>query len=201
MSIISLLELSVESIRTYKKLIDEHTGSKDYGNDIVSAYNILGDNIESLNDAIEEIFADDNKYEKHFENDEIQDSISKWLHIVFDEYKELKKQKRCEEKVALAYEYLFEVMLFTSDDEDIKSKITLNSNNIELSKNPQNITTPLREGMKVLIKVIVDKKDEDMYVVVEEILDDYIYSYIGDKENEEDLVIFPIDRIFAIKEN
>lgn len=200
MSIISLLELSVESIRTYKKLINEHTGNKDYGNDIVATYNILGENIESLNEAVEEVFANENKYEEHFEDDEIQDSISLWLNKVFSEYEELKKQKRCEEKVALAYEYLFEVMLFTSDDEDIKSKITLNSNNIELSKNNNPITSPLTEGMKVLLKIIVDGKTEDMYVIIEEILDDYIYSYIGDKENEEDLIIFPIDCIFVVKE-
>ncbi|OQY38376.1 MAG: hypothetical protein B6229_06065 [Spirochaetaceae bacterium 4572_7] len=91
-------------------------------------------------------------------------------------------------------------MLFTSDDEDIKSKITLNSNNIELSKNNNPITSPLTEGMKVLLKIIVDGKTEDMYVIIEEILDDYIYSYIGDKENEEDLIIFPIDCIFVVKE-
>lgn len=199
MSIVSLLEISVDSIRKYKKLIDSHDSSKEYGSDIVNAYNTLGENIEALSEEVEEIFNSDKKYQSLFEDDDIQDSISNWLNSTFTEYEDLKKQKRCEEKVALAYEWLFEVMLFTTDDEDIKSKITLNSNGISLVKNTKDLSDKLKEGSKVLLKIKSEGKVEEMFLVVEEIIDDYIYSYLGDAENEHDLIIYPRECIFKIK--
>ncbi len=199
MSINSLLELSVESIRKYKILIDEHKGSKEYGNDIVSCYNTLGENIEALTEEIEDVFGNDERYNNHFENDEVQDDISLWLNKAFNEYELLKEEKSCEEKVALAYEYLFEVMLFTSDDEEIKSKITLNNNDITLLKNPNPITETINEKSVVLVKVKSEGKTEEMFLEIEETIDDFLYSYLGDKENEEDLIIFPIDRVFSVK--
>lgn len=199
MSIVSLLEISVDSIRKYKKLIDGHDSSKEYGSDIVNAYNTLGENIEALTEEVEEIFNSNKKYESLFEDDNIQDSISDWLNSAFTEYENLKKQKRCEEKVALAFEWLFEVMLFTTDDEDIKSKITLNSNGISLVKNTNELKGKLKEGSKVLLKVKSEGKVEEMYLIVEEIVDDYVYSYLGDVENEHDLIIYSRECIFNIK--
>lgn len=199
MSVSSLLEISIDSIRTYKRLIDNHKSNKDYGNDIVSAYNVLGDNIEALSEEIEEIFSNDDLYNKHFESDEIQDNISNQLNIAFDEYELHKDQKRCEEKIALAYEWLFEVMLFTMDDEELKSKITLNNNDISMQPRDSGTIGEIKEKSVVSVKVQYDGKTEDLSLVVEEIVDDYLYCYLGDKENEEDLVIFSIDKVFAVK--
>lgn len=199
MSIKSLLELSIDSIRTYKKLIDQHTSNKPYGNDIVSSYNLLGENIEALAEGIEEIFSNDKNYTEHFESDDIQDYISLQLNAIFDEYEELKKQKKCEEKVSLAYEWLFEVLLFTCDDEDIKSKITLNSNEISLVENFNTLDKDVTEKSRILVKIDYDGDIEEIYLVVEEVVDDYIYSYLGDKENEEDLIIFNKNRVFSVK--
>lgn len=199
MSVISLLEISIESINKYKKLIDNHNSSKEYGSDIVNAYNNIGDNIEALSEEISDIFNSDDRYNEHFENDCIQDSISEWLNRAFEDYDKLKNQKKCEEKVALAYEWLFEVMLFTSDDEEIKSKITLNSNGIILKSNKNPVTEKINSDSKVLVKVFSGGKTEDMYLKVEEVVDDYLYSYIGDMDNEEDLIIYPSTSVFKIK--
>lgn len=199
MSITSLLEMSIDSIKTYKRLIDNHKSNKDYGNDIVSSYNVLGDNIEALSEEIEEIFSNDDLYNKHFESDEIQDNISNQLNIAFDEYELHKDQKRCEEKIALAYEWLFEVMLFTMDDEELKSRITLNNNDISMQPRDSGTIGEINEKSVVSVKVQYDGKTEDLSLVVEEIVDDYLYCYLGDKENEEDLVIFSIDKVFSVK--
>lgn len=199
MSIKSLLELSIGSIREYKGLIDSHKSNKEYGNDIVSSYNTLGENIEALSVEIEEIFSKDKLYNDHFEDDDIQDYISDQLNEVFEEYEALKKQKNCEEKVALAYEWLFEVMLFTSDDEELKSKITLNSNDIKMQPRDSGTIGEIKEKSKVSVKIQYDGKTEDIYLVVEEIIDDYLYCYLGDKENEQDLIIFSIDKVFKVK--
>lgn len=199
MSIKSLLEISIDSIRTYKKLIDQHNSNKEYGNDIVSSYNLLGENIEALSEEIEEIFSNDKSYIEHFESDDIQDFISLQLNNIYNEYENLKNQKQCEEKVALAYEWLFEVMLFTCDDEEIKSKITLNSNDILLMENTLNSNQEIKEKSRIMVKINYDRKIEDIFLIVEEIVDDYIYSYIGDKENEEDLIIFNKNRVFSVK--
>lgn len=199
MSIKSLLEISIDSIRTYKRLIDNHKSNKDYGNDIVSSYNIIGENIEALSEEIEDIFSNDTSYNQHFESDDIQDNISKQLNLAFDEYEIHKDQKRCEEKIALAYEWLFEVMLFTMDDEELKSKITLNSNDISMQPRDSGTIGNIEEQSVVLVKVQYDGKTEDLSLVVEEIVDDYLYCYLGDKEKEEDLVIFSVDKVFKVK--
>ena len=94
MSIKSLLEISVDSIRKYKNLIDGHNNNKEYGNDIISSYNIIGENIEALSEGIEEIFSNDKNYVEHFERDDIQDFLSLQHNDDFEEYEELKKQKR-----------------------------------------------------------------------------------------------------------
>ncbi|MGL1891916.1 MAG: hypothetical protein OCD02_09835 [Spirochaetaceae bacterium] len=199
MSIKSLLEISIDSIRKYKKLIDGHTGNKEYGNDIVSSYNIIGDNIEAISEEIEEIFSNDKSYQEHFESDDIQDFISLQLNSIFDEYEILIQNKACEEKVALAYEWLFEVLLFTCDDEEIKSKITLNSNHVELLDSGLDFNNKIIEKSKVQVKVKSAGKVEELYLVVEEIVDDFLYSYIGDNENEDDLIIYPITKVFKVK--
>lgn len=199
MSIKSLLELSLDSIRKYKNLIDCHKGSKDYGNDIVSSYNLLGENIEALSEEIEEIFSKDDLYISHFESDDIQDYISDQLNKAFDEYENLMQMKRCEEKVSLAYEWLFEVMLFASDDEELKSKITLNNNDIKMQPRDSGTIGEIRENSKVSVKIQYEGKTEDMFLVVEEIVDNYLYCYLGDKENEEDLIIFSTDKVFMVK--
>ncbi|MBN2619034.1 MAG: hypothetical protein JXR64_12045 [Spirochaetales bacterium] len=198
MSIKSLLELSINSINNYRKLI-ENNKSKDFGSEIISAYNILGENIESLTLEIEEIFSSDKLYEKHFENDDIQDFISDQLNDAFDLYEDLIKSGNCEEKVALAYEWLFEVMLFTTDDEHIKSRITLNKNGITLQDNLGKNIPNINEKSKVMVKVESGKEIEEIYLAVEEIVDDYLYCYIGDKNDENDLIIFPIEKVFKVK--
>lgn len=199
MSIKSLVEISIDSIKNYKTLIDNHKGSRDYGNDIVSSYNFVGENIEALSEEIEDIFSDDKRYSEHFESDDIQDFLSEQLNLAYDEYEKLKNQKKCEEKIALAYEWFFEVMLFTTDDEEIKSKITLNSNNITLIPNTRENNFDIKEKSKVLIKISDYGKTEEMYLVVEEVVDDYLYSYLGDKDNEEDLIIFHKENVFKVR--
>jgi len=199
MSIKSLLEISIDSIKNYKTLIDGHKSNKEYGNDIVSAYNILGDNIEALSEEIDDIFSSDESYTTHFESDDIQDYISFQLNNAFDDYEELKKQKKCEEKVSLAYEWLFEVMLFTTDDEELKSKITLNKNDIKIIDSKVNLSDKIKEKSRVKIEIEYDGQIEDIVLVVEEIVDDYLYCYLGDKENEEDLIIFNSNKVLEVK--
>lgn len=201
MSIVSLLELSIESIKEYKIMIDSHNSNKEYGSDIVNCYNIAGENLEALSDEVESIFNSDRKYNELFESDDIQDSISLFLNKAFNDYDDLRKKKNCEEKVALAYEWLFEIMLFTTDDEEIKSKITLNTNGVSLLDNPDFKLKSLmiKEKSKVMVKVQSNGKTEEIYLVVDEIIDDYLYSYLGDSSNEEDLIIFPSSKVFLVK--
>lgn len=199
MSIISLLELSIISIEKYKTLIDGHKSNKEYGSDIVSSYNVIGENIEALSQEIEDIFSNDELYNSHFESDEIQDDLSSQLNTAFERYEDLKDQKKSEEKVSLAYEWLFEVMLFTMDDEELKSKFTLNSNDIKMQPRDAGIIGEITEQSKVCVKIQYDGKTEDVYLAIEEIVDDYLYCYLGDKENEQDLIIFSVDKVFKVK--
>lgn len=202
MSIVSLLELSIESIQKYKNMIDNHKSNKDYGSDIVNCYNNAGENLQALSDEVESIFNNDKLYNQLFEDDDVQDAISNWLNIAYNNYEKFKKQKNCEEKVALAYEWLFEIMLFTTDDEEIKSKITLNSNDIYLVDNNSVDSidkSSIKEKSKVLVKAESAGKTEDFFLIVDEVIDDYLYSYIGDASNEEDLIIYPISKVFLVK--
>lgn len=201
MSIVSLLELSIESIKMYKTMIDSHNSNKEYGSDIVNCYNVAGENLEALSDEVEAIFNNDKRYNELFENDDIQDSISLFLNKAFSDYDDLRKKKNCEEKVALAYEWLFEIMLFTTDDEDIKSKITLNINGISLLDNNESEieTAYIEEKSRVMVKVKSDSKIEEVYLIVDEVIDNYLYSYLGDASNEEDLIIYPSTKVFLVK--
>lgn len=190
MSILTLFNKSLKSIEQYKKMIDSHKGNKEYGNDIVNKYNEIGYNIEELTNFIEETFSDDEKYEDYFNNDELVEDISKSLTEAFNSFSKLLSLKRCEEKVALAYEWLFEVMLFTTDNEEIKSRITLNSNGIKLKTPKNKYSGEIKEGDKIVVTVSSLGKSDDLILVAEEVVDDFIYSYIGDKEDEHDLIIF-----------
>lgn len=190
MEIINNFKKALKAIDEYKSMIDNHKGSKDYGNDIVTKYNEIGYNIETLTSEIEDIFTDEKKYDEYFENDELLDEISDTLTDAFNKFSKLLSLKKCEEKVALAYEWLFEVMLFTTDDEEIKSRITLNSNGIKVKSNSKPFSGDVKEGDKVKIAIISSGKEEDITLVAEEIVDDFIYTYLGDKEDEHDLIIF-----------
>lgn len=190
MLILTNFKNALKSIEEYKKLIDNHKGSKDYGNEIVTKYNEIGYNIEELTNEIEEIFNNEKSYEKYFNNDDLLDEVSDSLTDAFNSFSKLLSLKKCEEKVALAYEWLFEVMLFTTDDEEIKSRITLNSNGIKVKTPTKKYTGAIKEGDKVKITILSTGKSEDITLIAEEIVDDFIYTYLGDKEDEHDLIIF-----------
>lgn len=190
MSIISLVELAMNSINEYKTLVSNHNKDKEYGSDIVSSYNVLGENIEALSQEVEEIFSRDKSYIEHFENDEIQDFISDELNKAFKNYLIVKKNKNSEEKILLAYEWLFEVLLFTCDDEEIKSKITLDKNGITLVSPADSCTEDIKENSKVVVRIKSGNMEDEVSMNVEEIVDDYLYCYLGDNEKEEDLIIF-----------
>lgn len=190
MDILTLFKRSLKSIEDYKKMIDSHKGNKEYGNDIVNKYNEIGYNIEELTNLIEEIFSNDETYEDYFNNDDLVENISKNLTEAFNNFSKLLSLKKCEEKVALAYEWLFEVMLFTTDNEEIKSRITLNSNGIKLKTPKNKFTGEVNEGDKIVVTVASVGKTDDLIIVAEEIVDDFIYAYLGDKEDEHDLIIF-----------
>lgn len=190
MDILTLFKRSLKSIEDYKKMIDSHKGNKEYGNDIVNKYNEIGYNIEELTNFIEEIFSNDKTYEDYFNNDDLVENISKSLTEAFNSFSKLLSLKKCEEKVALAYEWLFEVMLFTTDNEEIKSRITLNSNGIKLKTPKNKFIGDIKEGDKIVVTVTTVGKSDDLIIVAEEVVDDFIYAYIGDKEDEHDLIIF-----------
>lgn len=190
MSIISLVELAINSIDEYKTLVSNHNKEKEYGSDIVSSYNILGENIEALSQEVEEIFSKDKSYVEHFESDDIQDFISEELNRAFKNYLLVKKDKNSEEKILLAYEWLFEVLLFTCDDEEIKSKITLDKNGIKLVPPKNSNKSEIKEGSTVVVTIKSGNMEDEVSMNVEEVVDDYIYCYLGDNENEEDLIIF-----------
>lgn len=190
MSIISLVELAINSINEYKTLVSNHNREKEYGSDIVSSYNVLGENIEALSQEVEEIFSKDKSYIEHFESDEIQDFISEELNRAFNEYQKVKSDKNSEEKILLAYEWLFEVLLFTCDDEEIKSKITLDKNDITIMPPLSDNSNVIKENSKIVIKIKSGNMSDEVSLNVEEIVDDYLYCYLGDNENEEDLIIF-----------
>lgn len=199
MSIKSLLELSLSSINEYQKMVERNIGKNEYGSDVVSCYNTLGENIEALSSEIEDIFSDDDKYINHFEDDDIQDYLSDNLNIAFEEYLKLKNRAKCEEKIILAYEWLFEIMLFTTDDEELKSKITLSKNDIEMVDSSNTVTRELSAGDKISVRISYDSKIEDITLDIEDVVDDYIYSYLGDKENEDDLIIFNKSKVYKVK--
>lgn len=190
MLILTNFKKALKSIEEYKKLIDGHKGSKEYGNDIVTKYNEIGYNIEELTNEIELIFNNDKSYEEYFNNDDLLDGVSDTLTEAFNNFSKLLSLKKCEEKVALAYEWLFEVMLFTTDDEDIKSRITLNSNGIKIKTPSKKYTGTINEGDKVKVDLLSSGKTEEIILLVEELVDDFIYTYLGDKEDEHDLIIF-----------
>lgn len=190
MSIISLVELAINSINEYKTLVSNHNREKEYGSDIVSSYNVLGENIEALSQEVEEIFSKDKSYIEHFESDEIQDFISDELNRAFKEYQKVKSDKNSEEKILLAYEWLFEVLLFTCDDEEIKSKITLDKNEVTLIPPKSQCEKTVKESSKVVVTIKSGNMSDAISLNVEEIVDDYLYCYLGDNENEEDLIIF-----------
>lgn len=198
MDIISLFKQSLKSIEDYKKMIDNHKSNKEYGNDIVSKYNEIGTNIEHLTEIIENTFSNDTLYESFFDDDSTIDEISNILNSAFNNYSRLISLKKCEEKVALAYEWLFEVMLFTTDNEEIKSRITLNSNGIKLIKPSNPFKDDVKEGDKVSVTISASGISEKLTLVVEEVVDDFIYSYIGDNSDEHDLIIFNKDNINRI---
>lgn len=190
MSIISLVELAVNSINEYIELIKNHNREKEYGSDIVSSYNVLGENIEALSQEVEEIFSKDNLYIEHFESDEIQDYISDQLNRSFNNYLTLKQIRETEEKILLAFEWFFEVMLFTCDDEEIKSRITLDKNGITIIEPKKPVADSITEGSKIIITIKSGSMTDDIILEVEEIVDDYIYCYLGDNEDENELIIF-----------
>lgn len=198
MSIISLVELAINSIDEYKTLVQNHNKQKEYGSDIVSTYNVLGENIEALSQEVEEIFSRDESYIEHFENDEIQDFISDELNKAFETYIKVKRDKNSEEKILLAYEWLFEVLLFTCDDEEIKSRITLDKNDITIVKPQASFSGTINDHSKVIIMIKSGKMSDEISLVVEEMVDDFLYCYLGDNENEEDLIIFHKDNVLKV---
>lgn len=198
MSIISLVELAINSIDEYKTLVQNHNKQKEYGSDIVSTYNVLGENIEALSQEVEEIFSRDDSYIEHFENDEIQDFISDELNKAFGTYIKVKRDKNSEEKILLAYEWLFEVLLFTCDDEEIKSRITLDKNDITIVKPQASFSGTIKDHSKVIIMIKSGKMSDEISLVVEEMVDDFLYCYLGDNENEEDLIIFHKDNVLKV---
>lgn len=198
MDIISLFKESLKSIEDYKKMIDNHNSNKEYGSDIVTKYNEVGTNIEKLTEIIEEIFSNDESYEAFFNNDSIIDEISNILNSAFNNFSRLLSLKKCEEKVALAYEWLFEVMLFTTDDEEIKSRITLNSNGIKMIKPTTSFIGNIKEGDKISVTISSSGKSEQLTLIAEEIVDNFVYSYIGDNTDEHDLIIFDKEYISKV---
>ena len=178
-------------------MIVNNKQNREYSSEIVSAFNIIGDNIEALSVEVEEIFKSDERYHELFENDETQDYISDSLNTSFVNYKKYETSTVCEEKVLLAYEWLFEVLLFTTDDEEIKSLITVNSNHITLLETDK-IIDNIKENSKIVIKILDGKKIEELCLLVEEIVDGYVYSYLSDNAIESDLIIIPFKNIFTV---
>lgn len=200
MSVKEIYLKAVKGIRSYKQQIDNHKSSERYGADIVSTYNNIGLIIEELTDELDRVFSSDKLCDAFFSDDELQDFLSDNLTELFNEYEEFKKKKKCEEKVALAYEWLFQVMLLTTDDEDIKSRITLNANDITLFINKKSPVKAgdIQVGNRVKIRIKSDGSTEELFVIVDETIDNYIYAYLGDHQQESDLIIFPADRVFQV---